>query len=249
MPSRPEKVGTEERLQKILSRAGVASRRAAEGLIRDGKVTVNGKIITELGTKADPHKDHIRLNGRALRLPKSFTYILLNKPSGVVTTLFDPEGRPTVAELLGGVRARVVPVGRLDYHSAGLLLLTNDGELAMRITHPRYRIGKTYIAKVRGVIDSGALHRLATGVPVDGERTAPAEVFLIESRDDHSWIELTLHEGRNREVRRMCEAVGHPVGKLRRVRLGPIKLGKLPTGAYRELTEEEVYLLRRTVGL
>ncbi len=249
MPPPPAASTTEERLQKILSRAGIASRRAAEELIREGHVTVNGKVITELGTKADPQRDHIRLDGRPLKLPRRNTYLVLNKPPGVVTTLSDPEGRPSVADLLVGVRDRVVPVGRLDFHSAGLLLLTNDGELAMRLSHPRYGIGKTYIAKVRGVVDSRALQRLAHGVVIDGQRTAPAEVFLIESRDDHSWIELTLHEGRNREVRRMCEAVGHPVSKLRRVRLGPIKLGKLPTGAYRELSEDEVDRLKRTVGL
>lgn len=207
-------------------------------------------MISELGTKANPRTDRILIDGKPLRLPTRSTYILLHKPTAVVTTLADPQGRATVAHLLPGVRARVVPVGRLDYHSSGLLLLTDDGELALRLTHPRYGVAKTYIAKVSGVPSERTMQRLARGVRLaDGTRCAPVDIRLLEARDDKAWIELVLNEGRNREVRRMCEAVGHPVEKLRRVRLGPLKLGKLASGAYRELTETEVGTLRRSVGL
>jgi len=241
---------TEERLQKILSQAGIASRRGAEELLRDGRVTVNGKTVTELGTKANPRTDQIKIDGRPLRLPSHHTYILLHKPTGVVTTMSDPEGRPTVAHLLSGVRARVFPVGRLDFHSSGLLLLTDDGDLALRLTHPRYGVIKAYIAKVSGSISEKAMQRLARGVRLDdGTRCAPVDVRVLETRDEKTWLELILAEGRNREVRRMCEAVGYPVDKLRRVRLGPLKLGKLAAGVYRELNVEEIIALRRSVGL
>lgn len=207
-------------------------------------------MVTELGTKANPRTDRIKIDGRPLRLPERYTYLLLHKPTGVVTTLADPQGRATVAHLLAGVRARVFPVGRLDYHSSGLLLLTDDGELALRLTHPRYGVIKAYIAKVSGVPGEKALQRLARGVRLeDGTRCAPTDVRLLEVREDKAWLELILTEGRNREVRRMCEAVGHPVEKLRRVRLGSLKLGKLAPGALRELNETEVAALRRSVGL
>lgn len=185
-----------------------------------------------------------------MKLPSRHTYVLLHKPVAVVTTLADPEGRATVATLLGGLRTRVFPVGRLDYHSSGLLLLTDDGELALRLTHPRYGIAKTYVAKVKGVPPAAALQRLARGIRLaDGTRCAPADVRVLEARDDKSWLEVVIDEGRNREVRRMFEAIQHPVDKLRRVRVGPLKLGKLPTGAWRELSDDEVAGLRAAVGL
>lgn len=176
--------------------------------------------------------------------------MVLHKPVGFVTTLADPEGRPTVVSLLAGLESRVFPVGRLDFHSSGLLLLTDDGELALRLTHPRYGIPKTYIAKVKGVPAEAELERLAAGVRLlDGTRCAPADVRVIEAREDRCWVQIRIDEGRNREVRRMFDAIHHPVDKLRRVRLGTLKLGKLPTGAWRELTAAEIAALRAAVGL
>lgn len=205
--------------------------------------------MTQLGTKANPRTDRITIDGRPLRIAQEPVYILLNKPVGVVTTLADPEGRPTVRDLLRGVRVRVFPVGRLDFHSSGLLLLTNDGELALRLTHPRYGIRKTYRVKVKGTPTAEALAQLAAGVRLEEGRTGPAEVRLDRTDDGKSWLEITIGEGRKREVRRMCERVGHPVEKLTRVRLGPLTLGKLPPGHYRSLTARELSALQHAVGL
>jgi len=238
-----------ERLQKILSRAGIASRRKAEELIRAGHVRLNGQVVTELGTKANPQTDRITIDGRPLRLADEPLYILFHKPVGVVTTLSDPEGRPTVRDYLRDVRARVFPVGRLDFHSSGLLLLTNDGELALRLTHPRYGVRKTYRVKIKGTPTSEALAQLAAGVRLDEGVTAPAEIRVVRSGEGKTWLELTLGEGRRREVRRMCERVGYPVEKLSRIRLGPLTLGKLPPGQHRNLTEREIRQLRYAVGL
>jgi pseudouridine synthase len=218
-------------------------------LIQSGRVQVNAQTVTALGTKADPGTDRITVDGRPLRPAAPFIYILLHKPTYVVTTLSDPEGRPTVRELLPKLRERVFPVGRLDFHSAGLLLFTNDGELALRLTHPRYGIRKTYRVKVKGVPTAETLEQLAQGVRLDEGMTAPAEVRIERSRDDKTWLELTLGEGRRREVRRMCEQVGHPVEKLVRVQLGPLSLGKLRPGEHRPLTARELRDLRRAVGL
>jgi 23S rRNA pseudouridine2605 synthase len=212
-------------------------------------VRLNGRVVTELGTKADPRTDQITIDGRPLRLSSERLYILLHKPVGVVTTLFDPEGRPTVRDLLPDVRARIFPVGRLDYHSAGLLLLTNDGELALRLAHPRYGVRKTYRVKVKGKPTAEALEELTRGVPLEEGTTAPAEVRVVRSSDAKTWLEVTLSEGRRREVRRMCEHVGNPVEKLTRVRLGPLNLGTLQPGQHRPLTEREVRQLRHAVGL
>ncbi len=206
-------------------------------------------MVTQLGTKANPRTDRITIDGRPLRVADQPLYILLHKPTNVVTTLSDPEGRPTVRQLLPEVRARVFPVGRLDFHSSGLLLLTNDGELALRLTHPRYGVRKTYRVKVKGTPTAETLAQLAAGVRLDEGKTAPAEVRIERAREGKTWLEITLGEGRRREVRRMCESVGHPVEKLIRVRLGPLTLGKLPPGQHRMLTEREVLELRRTVGL
>jgi len=242
------KDGKAERLQKLLSMAGVASRRLSEDLIRQGRVTVNGAVITELGTKADPERDEVRVDGRRVRPQRRMRYILLNKPRGYVTTRHDPQGRPTVMDLLKSVHEYVYPVGRLDYDSEGLLLLTNDGDLAARLTHPRHEVERVYEARVRGVPDSHALDRLARGVVIDDRRTAPARVELLETREDQAIVHIALHEGRQRQVRHMFEAVGHPVIRLRRVRLGPIADDNLTTGYWRELTPREIARLRRAAG-
>ncbi|MDX2166413.1 MAG: pseudouridine synthase, partial [Deltaproteobacteria bacterium] len=222
----------------------MSSRRAAELLIQQGRVTLNGKTVTELGTKANPHKDTIAIDGKPLRQAAPAVYILLHKPVGVVTTLADPEGRPTVRDLLVGVRQRVFPVGRLDYHSAGLLLLTNDGALALRLTHPRYGVRKTYHVKVKGQPSPGQLGALARGVRLADGTTNPASVHVMEASEKKAWLSISLAEGKNRQVRRMCETVGLPVEKLTRVAFGPLKLGKLSPGAWRHLEAEEVEALR-----
>ena len=235
-----------ERLQKILSQAGIASRRASERLMLEGRVTVNGATARELGTKADAARDDIRVDGRRIRLPERHVYILLNKPRGYVTTRSDPQKRPTVIDLVGA-REYVYPVGRLDFDSEGLLLLTNDGDLAARLTHPSHGVARVYEARVLGVPDRHDRDRLARGIVIDGRRTAPAEVDLLPGgRDDrHATIRITLHEGRNRQVRNMCDAIGHPVEHLRRVAIGPIRDGRLKPGQWRELTNDEVARLRR----
>ncbi|MBI3048014.1 MAG: rRNA pseudouridine synthase [Acidobacteria bacterium] len=234
------------RLQKILSQAGVASRRAAEKLIADGRVTVNGVTVREMGTKADPALDDIRVDGRRVKGPERHRYILLNKPAGYVTTRSDPQRRPTVIDLLRGVREYVYPVGRLDYDTEGLLLLTNDGDLAARLTHPRHGVERTYEARVAGIPDEDDLERLRRGIPLDGRRTLPADVVLVyPRRGGESVLRLTIREGRKRQVRRMCEAVGHPVRALRRVRIGPLEDRTIEPGQWRELTAQEVAALRR----
>jgi pseudouridine synthase len=241
-----------ERLQKILSAAGVASRRAAERLIAEGRVSVNGTVVRELGTKADPAADDIRVDGHRVERSARRLYFLLNKPRGYVTTRSDPEGRRTVLDLLPGVRDYVFPVGRLDYDSEGLLLLTNDGELAATLTHPSHEVPREYHARIRGVPDAHAVKRLGRGIVLDGRRTAPAVIRLLETGlgedGSQALLSLTLHEGRTRQVRRMCEAIGHPVVRLRRVRIGPISDSALPLGAYRPLTSREVAALRKAAG-
>ncbi len=244
---------TKIRLQKILSTAGVASRRTAETLIQQGRVSVNGEVVRELGTKADPGADDIRVDGRRVRAAQRLRYILLNKPRGYVTTRSDPARRPTVMDLLRGVKEYVYPVGRLDYDSEGLLLLTNDGELAARLAHPRHEVERLYEARVRGIPDAHALDRLASGIVIEGRKTAPAAVKLAKKLDAESGpqalVLVGIHEGRHRQVREMFDAVGHPVMRLRRVRIGPIRDEQLKTGAYRELTAAEVARLRKVAGL
>ena len=324
-----------ERLQKILSQAGVASRRRSEQLMLDGRVTLNGLTIRKLGTKADPAHDDIRVDGRRIRLPERHRYLLLNKPRGYVTTRSDPQQRPTVIDLLQGVRASrqarpstgsgrpdpstssgspraasrgepvegrgqpslpkgeyVYPVGRLDFDSEGLLLLTNDGDLAARLTHPSHGVPRVYEARVLGVPDGRDLERLARGVVIDGHRTKPADVRLsrrsswrvgppasasatarlaeaqrrrhLHAHEDRAFerrlsrgggadadravLVITIREGRNRQVRRMCEAIGHPVDHLKRVSIGPIRDPRLKVGQWRELTEDEVRRLREAAG-
>ena len=232
------------RLQKVLSQAGFASRRAAEKLIAEGRVTVNGQTIREMGVKADPAVDDIRVDGRRVKAVERHRYILLNKPAGYVTTRSDPQRRRTVIDLLDGVREYVYPVGRLDYDTEGLLLLTNDGDLAAKLTHPRHGIERTYEAHVAGIPDDDAVDRLRRGIPLDGRRTMPAEVALLNRSGREGVLLLTIREGRNRQVRRMCEAVGHPVRKLRRTKFGPLTERRLKPGQWRDLTAPEVQTLK-----
>src|SRR5438132_1151729 len=229
-----------ERLQKILSQAGIASRRASEKLMLEGRVSVNGATVTELGTKADPAHDDIRVDGRRIKAPERHRYLLLNKPRGYVTTRSDPQKRATVLDLLQGIREYVYPVGRLDYDSEGLIILTNDGDLAAKLTHPRHGVPRVYEARVLGVPDDHDLDRLQKGVVIDGQKTGPADVKALGP----GHLRVTVREGRNRQVRKMCDAIGHPVTNLRRVAIGPIQDTKLRLGHWRELSEVEVKKLR-----
>jgi 23S rRNA pseudouridine2605 synthase len=236
----------EERLQKILSRAGAASRRKAEKLILEGRVTVNGSAVTEMGSKADLGRDHIRVDGKLLRSPKRLVYLALNKPNNCVTTVADPEGRATVMDLLHGVGERVYPVGRLDYHSEGLLLLTNDGDLANAITSAASHLPKTYLVKVTGALTTEQEQAFREGVPIEGKRTAPAGLKLTR-RAENPWYEVRLFEGRKNQIRMMFKHFGRLVEKLKRVRIGPINLGPLKPRAFRYLALEEVAQLRKAV--
>jgi pseudouridine synthase len=242
----------QERLQKILSTAGVASRRLSEELILQGRVSVNGKTITELGTKADSSVDEIKVDGRRIKTEQRKRYVLLNKPRGYITTRSDPQGRPTVMDLVKGVKEYIYPVGRLDYDSEGLLLFTNDGDLAARLTHPRHEVEKVYEARVKGVPDERTLERLARGIPIEGRRTAPAKVRasepFVKASGEQTIVEISIHEGRQRQVRQMFDAVGHPVVRLKRVRIGPIEDPDIPTGHWRDLTPQEVAKLRRAAA-
>jgi pseudouridine synthase len=229
-----------ERLQKILSQAGVASRRASEQLMRDGRVTVNGETVRQLGTKADPARDDIRVDGRRVKVAARRLYLLVNKPRGYVSTRSDPQRRPTVLDLLRGVHEYVYPVGRLDFESEGLIILTNDGELAARLTHPRYGVPRVYDARVLGTPDERDVARLQKGVVIDGKKTEPADVRVLGP----GHLRVTIREGRNRQVRKMCDAIGHPVDRLTRVAIGPITDSRLKPGRWRELSEAEVRRLR-----
>jgi 23S rRNA pseudouridine2605 synthase len=241
-----------ERLQKYLARAGVGSRRFAEGLITAGEVTVNGAVVRELGARVHPEADEVRLRGELVRPATTHLYILLNKPVGAVTTTSDPEGRRTVLDLLPEewLAERVYPVGRLDWDTEGLLLLTNDGDLTLRLTHPRYALPKEYHALVAGRPTQATRTLLERGIllPGDLEPTAPARVWVEREAGESAWMGIEIHEGRNRQVRRMFEAVGHPVLRLRRVRIGPLTLGMLAPGASRLLTAAEVERLRRATA-
>jgi 23S rRNA pseudouridine2605 synthase len=236
-----------ERLQKIIAAAGIASRRKAEELISAGHVKVNGQVITELGTKADPDTDHIRVNNKLLQGAQRHVYLLLNKPKGYVTTMSDPKKRPTVMDLIRGVKGRVYPVGRLDYASEGLLIMTNDGDLAYRLMKAGSHVTKTYVVKVAGMPNDKAIEKLRAGVSIDTDdgkrvKTGPAGVRVVKDAAN-PWYEITLVEGRNRQIRRMFEAVGHHVEKIKRVRYGPLKLD-VPPGEFRSLTLKEIDQLR-----
>ncbi len=237
----------EERLQKILATAGIASRRKAEALILEGRVTVNGKVITELGSKADPETDHIKMDGRLIKQLDHFLYIALNKPDNVVSTASDPQRRTTVLDLLLGIRARVYPVGRLDYHSTGLILLTNDGEFANAVTAAKSHVTKTYLVKTKGQLTEEEEEKFRNGVPLSGKKTSPAGLRLIR-RGDNPWYEVRLIEGRNQQIRTMFKHFGHLVEKLRRVRIGPVELGTLKPGEFRLLAPEEVKKMMRLAG-
>jgi 23S rRNA pseudouridine2605 synthase len=228
----------QERLQKILSRAGVASRRTAEEMISHGRVTVNGETVREMGSKADLAADDIRVDGVRVKAPERLVYILLNKPKGYVTTRKDPERRPTVMDLVPAVPG-LFPVGRLDVTTEGLILLTNDGAFAERVAHPRYEIRRVYHAKVHGIPERETLERLKRGITVDGDRLAVDDARVIEA-DNNAWVELGLHEGKHHEIKRLLDAVGHPVSKLKRVALGPLTLRGLEVGAFRELDPREI---------
>lgn len=232
------------RLQKLLAHAGVASRRAAEELIVRGKVRVNGKTVRELGTIVST-EDRIDVSGTPVKLESKPAYLLMHKPSGVMTTMRDPQGRRTVADIIPKGMPRVVPVGRLDYDTSGVLLLTNDGELANVLTHPRFGVEKTYRAVVKGRLMPEEIEKLKSGVMLEEFRAAGAQVRVVAIRRDTSVLDISIHEGKNRQVRRMFEAVGHPVLALARLRFGPLKLGDLPPGHSRALTERELAQLRR----
>lgn len=234
----------QSRLQKVLAEAGLASRREAERWIEQGRVTVNGQKAT-LGQQADPCRDRIEVDGKPLQSVQVKTTYLLYKPAGYVTTVKDPEGRQTVMKFLDGVPGRVFPVGRLDLNTEGLLLVTNDGDLAQKLMHPSHQVEKTYLVKVRGKIDPEAIKKLSGGLRLDDGPTAPAKVEKVRHSRNNSWFELTLQEGRNRQVRRMCQAVGFPVSSLKRVRLGFLTLKGMRPGDVRALTQSEIRRLRR----
>ncbi len=233
----------QERLQKIIAAAGITSRRKAEELILQGRVMVNGRLVTELGSKADPEHDHIKVNGRLLRPTGQRVYLLLDKPPGYVSTLNDPQGRPTVIQLLRGVKERVYPVGRLDYNSSGLILLTNDGDLANRLMSRASAVPRTYHVKLEGRPETVALAKLEQGIALDGRRTAPARIRALADRDK-PWYEITLVEGRYHQVRRMFERVGQGVLKLKRVRIAFLTDEGLRPGHFRHLTTGEVRRLK-----
>lgn len=232
-----------ERLQKILARAGIASRRKAEELILGGRVRVNGRIVQELGTRADPETDKIEVDGRRIVAEKPF-YLLLHKPRGVVSTMSDPQGRPTIRDLVQNVPARVFPVGRLDYHTSGALFLTNDGDFADGLLHPRRDVPKTYVVKVAGKMKEDDLVRWAQGVELEDGKTRPAEVRLLRYEGDKTWFEITIYEGRNQQIRRMGEATGFRVMRLARISFADVSTEKLPPGAIRELSRDELKALR-----
>ena len=240
-----------ERLQKILARAGLASRREAERWILEGRVSVNGAVVSKLGSQADPAKDSIKVDGKRVKPAAAPLYFAFHKPPGVITTLNDPQKRPDLTQFIEklGSKQRVFPVGRLDYNSTGLLLLTNDGELAGRLTHPRFGVKKVYRVKLSACPTAEELAHLRKGIRLEDGITAPARARVLEKLKKNAWVEIEIHEGRNREVRRIFEALGYFVEKLIRVRVGPIGLGFLPPGELRPLSQSEIKALKSAVGL
>ena len=237
------------RLNRFLARAGAASRRGADALIEAGRVHLNGDAVTRLGTTVDPDRDVVELDGVAVTLPQSLTYMALNKPPGCVVTMSDPQGRSTVADPIDGVPPGVVPVGRLDVETEGLLILTDDGELAHRIAHPSYEIDKVYEVEANGTLSEEERLRLEKGLMLDGRLTSPAAVRVISAPGRVTVAEMTIHEGRKRQVRRMFELVGHPVTRLKRTRVGPVELGDLQPGRWRYLTGDQLRALREALGM
>lgn len=236
----------EERLQKILAKCGIASRRKAEEMILEGLVTVNGAPAT-LGMKADLERDHIKVSGKLIHTAEQKVYVMFNKPEKCLTTMSDSEGRPTIKDFLKGMKTRVFPVGRLDYNSEGLLILTNDGDMAHAILHPGKKVPKTYLVKVDGFLQDGDKAKLERGIKLEDGMTAPAKVKKVKETEANSWIQMTIHEGRKRQVRRMLERVGHPVIKLKRIKINGLSLGKLEPGTFRYLTPDEVKRLKKEV--
>jgi len=239
------------RLQKILADAGIASRRKAEELIKEGRVTVNGVVITEMGFKASPFEDHIKVDGKLLKLTvQKPVYFMLNKPKKVMCTVEDPEGRQTVIDLVGNrIKERVWPVGRLDYHSEGLVILTNDGELTLRLTHPRYKVAKVYEVKVKDLPSEEKLDKLRKGVYLEDGKTQTCEIHFLKTTKENSRFKVVLREGKKQQIRRMFMKIGHPVMKLKRIEYGPLKLGKLAIGEFRPLTEKEVLEIKKACKL
>lgn len=232
------------RLQKYISKAGVASRRKAEEYIRQGKIKVNGKVVTEMGAKVDPQKDEIYFNNKKIFLEDKKIYIMLNKPEGYVTTLSDQFNRPKVTDLIQGVNERIYPVGRLDYNTSGLLLLTNDGDLTYKITHPKHYIDKIYISKIKGIITQKEMNKFSKGIDIGGYITVPAKIKLIEKNQKNCLVKIVIREGKNRQIRRMMDILGHPVITLKRVSIGKLSLGDLRKGEWRYLNHEEIEYLK-----
>jgi len=233
----------QERLQKILAKAGIASRRKAEELIREGKVRVDGRVVTEMGTRVDPEIQKIECDGRPVVSQEKKVYILLHKPAGYLSTVHDPQGRPIITDLLPNIKERIYPVGRLDLATEGALLLTNDGELAQEILHPSREVNKTYVAMVKGRPSPEKLEALSNGIDLDGRKTWPAELTVLEAEQQATTIKIVIHEGRKRQVRKMFEAVGHPVLQLKRIAYGQLELGKLKPGKYRFLTPRDIEMI------
>jgi pseudouridine synthase len=234
-----------ERIQKILAKAGIASRREAERMVVEGRVSVNGKTVEALGFKADPSRDHIKVDGKRLSSFEPKVILLLNKPRGYLSTVRDPQGRPTVMDLLKNVKRRIYPVGRLDFDAEGLLLLTNDGDLAHLFSHPRFSVPKTYLVKVAGVPEEKKLIRLRRGLRLEDGEARAVSCSLIRQREKNSWVRVVVTEGRNHLVKRMFSAIGHTVLKLKRIEYGPIQLGDLPFGQFRYLTPEEIEKIKQ----
>jgi 23S rRNA pseudouridine2605 synthase len=234
----------EKRIHKIISEMGIASRRKAEDIIKEGRVTVSGRVAT-IGMKADPAREHIKLDGKLLSKREPRVYMMFHKPRNVVTSLHDPQGRPTVKDFLKGVKYRVFPVGRLDFDSEGMLFMTNDGDFAHAVLHPSKKISKTYLVKVKGVLEEEDIAKLRKGIKLKKRMTAPAMIKKTRKTEQNSWLEITIHEGRKRQIRRMLDIIGHPVLKLKRVRIDGIELGGLEPGALRYLTPEEVDMIKR----
>jgi 23S rRNA pseudouridine2605 synthase len=235
----------QQRLQKILAKAGIASRRRAEELIKEGKVRVDGKVVTEMGTKVDPDAQDIECDGIHVAAREKKIYILLHKPAGFLSTVHDPQGRPIVTDLLPQVKERVYPVGRLDLDTEGALLLSNDGELAQKILHPSHEVNKTYVAKVKGKPNTKKLAALSRGITIEGRKTWPADIEVLQTKPQATTIKIIIHEGRKRQVRKMFDAVGHPVLQLKRTAYGQLELGDLRPGKYRFLSPEDIKMIFR----
>ena len=234
-----------ERLHKYMARYGIASRRKCEELIGAGAVKVNGRVVTAPGTTVNPERDAVAVNGKLIRQQPEMVYVMLNKPRGYISSISDPRGRKTVKDLLRDVGERIYPVGRLDYDSEGLLLLTNDGDLTMALTHPAHKVKKTYKVRVKGLPSAPKLNQLCSGIVLEDGPTAPAGVELIDVLNGNALLEISIHEGRNRQIRRMCEHIGHPALRLKRISMGELKLGDLKTGYFRHLTRQEIARLKK----